>query len=69
MNDEYVNSDFTKEELAAISAEMRSRITADDIVEIINGFDGPTIPAEQMFAELEKQFPGHFQWNAESIRG
>jgi hypothetical protein len=64
MNDE-IKTEYTKEELAAISARMKALITEDDI----SGFDGPTKPIEEVFAELDKQFPGHFQWDVESIRG
>lgn len=56
MNDEYVEREYTKEELAEISARMKARITADDIVEIINGFDGPRIPAEQAMKEFDEIF-------------
>jgi hypothetical protein len=56
MNDENVKREYTKEELAAISARMKAQITADDIVEIINGFSGPTIPAEQAMKEFDAIF-------------
>ena len=50
--DEYVKRDYTKEELAAISARMKAKITADDIVDIINGFDGPTIPVDTLLKKM-----------------
>jgi hypothetical protein len=60
MNEENVKREYTKEELAAISARMKAQITADDIVEIINGFSGPTIPAEQFHREMAAMFPGEY---------
>jgi hypothetical protein len=48
MNDEYVKRECTKEKIAPISTEMKARIIADDIVEIINGFDGPTAPVDSL---------------------
>ena len=68
MNDEYVEREYTKEELAAISTRMKARITADDIVEIINGFDGPRIPAEQFHRELAAMFPGEYVMPEEYAR-
>jgi hypothetical protein len=52
MNDENVKREYTKEELAAISARMKAQITADDIVEIINGFSGPTTPVESLLKKV-----------------
>ncbi len=54
--DECVKTEYTKEELAAISARMKAQITADDVVDIINGFDGPRIPDEQMLKEFDEIF-------------
>jgi hypothetical protein len=56
MNNEEIKTEYTKEELAAISARMRAQITADDVVEMINGFDGPRISAAEAMKEFDEIF-------------
>jgi hypothetical protein len=53
---------WTPEQIKAYSAKRKAEMTADELAELINMMDGPTISSEQFFAELEKEFPGHFTW-------
>ena len=53
MEEERRVPDFTPEQLAAIYAEAKKNFTVEDIIGCIEG-DEPTIPAEEVLAELER---------------
>ena len=54
MEDERRVPDFTPEQLAAIYAEAKKNFTVEDLIRELEE-DPPTVPAEEVLAELERE--------------